>query len=150
MRATRNSGIESIVKRGESMKERKEKKTTLIEVLGLIGAVLWASTIFLRGTFLMQNEIISFLLGIAPNFGVGLLLPMFVVRYYPVIFKRDITFKKFFLILITILLTLIVSEVVHDTFFNSRFDFYDVIASLIALGAMSLSYRYQKQQSTVI
>ncbi len=98
----------------------------------------------------MQNEIISFLLGIAPNFGVGLLLPMFTVRYYPALFKKDITFKNFILVLITIFLILIVSEVVHDTFFNSRFDLYDLIASLTALGVMSLSYRYQNQQSTVI
>lgn len=125
--------------------ERKEKKkTTLIDVLGLIGALLWALTIFLRGTVLMQNEIISFLLGIAPNFGVGLLLPMFTVIYYPILFKKDITFKKFIIILIAIFLLLFVSEVVHDKFLNSRFDFYDMIASLIALGVMILSYKYKK------
>jgi cation transport ATPase len=121
--------------------ERKEKKKiTRINVLGLIGALLWALAIFLRETTLMQNEIISFLLGIAPNFGVGLLLPMFTVIYYPILFKKDITFKKFILILIAIFLLLFVSEVVHDKFLNSRFDFYDMIASLIALGVMILSY----------
>ncbi len=125
--------------------ERKEKKKiTLIDVLGLIGALLWALTIFLRGTALMQNETISFLLGIAPNFGVGLLLPMFTVIYYPILFKKDITFKKFILILIAIFLLLFVSEVVHDKFLNSRFDFYDIVASLIALGVMILLYKYKK------
>lgn len=48
-----------------------KKRITIIDVLGLIGALLWALPIFLRATVLMQNEIISFLLGIAPNFGVG-------------------------------------------------------------------------------
>lgn len=65
----------------------KKKKITPIDVLGLIGALLWASAIFLL---------------------------------------------------------LFVSEVVHDKFLNSRFDFYDMIASLIALGVMILSYKYKK------
>lgn len=125
--------------------ERKEKiKITLIDVLGLIGALLWTLAIFLRGTVLIQNEIISFLLGIAPNFGAGLLLPMLTVRYYPILLKKDITFKKFILILIAIFLLLFVSEVVHDKFLNSRVDFYDMIASLIAFGVMILSYKYKK------
>lgn len=125
--------------------ERKEKiKITLIDVLGLIGALLWTLAIFLRGTVLIQNEIISFLLGIAPNFGVGLLLPMLTMRYYPILLKKDITFKKFILILIAIFLLLFVSEVVHDKFLNSRVDFYDMIASLIAFGVMILSYKYKK------
>lgn len=125
--------------------ERKEKiKITLIDVLGLIGALLWTLAIFLRGTVLIQNEIISFLLGIAPNFGAGLLLPMLTMRYYPILLKKDITFKKFILILIAIFLLLFVSEVVHDKFLNSRVDFYDMIASLIAFGVMILSYKYKK------
>lgn len=125
--------------------QRKEKKSiTIIEILGLIGAVLWTLTIFLRGTSIMQNEIINFLLGIAPNFGAGLLLPMFTVIYYPIIFKKDITFKKFILILIAIYFLLFMSEVVHDKFLNSKFDFYDMISSLIALGIMTVSYKYKK------
>ena len=123
---------------------KKKKRITLIDVLGLIGALLWPLTIFLRGTVLMQNGSISFLLGIAPNFSVGLLLPMFTVIYYPIIFKKDITFRKFILILIAIFLLLFVSEVVHDKFLNSRFDFYDMISSLIALGVMTLLYKYKK------
>jgi hypothetical protein len=135
-------------KRGENMKAYwKEKgKVTLIDVLGLIGAFLWALTIFLRETALMHNEFISFLLGIAPNFGVALLLPMFAVIYYPILFKKHITFKKFILILIAIFLLLIVSEVVHAKFLDSRFDFYDMIASLIALGVMILSYKYKHKK----
>lgn len=127
-----------------SLEITEKKSITLIDVLGLIGALLWTLTLFLRGTAIMQNEIISFLLGIAPNFGVGLLLPMFTVIYYPILFKKDITFKKFIFILIAIYLLLFVSEVVHDKFLNRRFDFYDMIASLIALGVMTLSYKYKK------
>ena len=96
----------------------------------------------------MQNEIISFLLGIAPNFGVGLLLPMIAVIYCPILFKKDITFRKFMLILIVIYLLLFISEVLHDKFLNSRFDFYDMIvsmiASMIALVIMILAYKYKK------
>lgn len=122
----------------------KKKNITFIDVLSLIGGLLWVSAIFLRGTDIMQNEIVGFLIGIAPNFGVGLMLPAFALIYYPIIFKKNITFNKFILILIAIYILLFVSELVHDKFLNSRFDLYDMTASLIALGIMALAYKFKK------
>lgn len=122
----------------------KKKNITLINILGAVGCLLWVSAIFLRGTDITQNETVSFFFGIAPNFGVGMLIPMLAVTYYPVIFQKEITFKKFIFILMGSYALLFVSEVIHDKLLDSRFDFYDMIASLVAFGIMALSYKCKR------
>jgi hypothetical protein len=117
---------------------RGQKSLTLFNILGLLGILLWALTIFLRETPVAHHPGINFWLGIAPNFGVALLLPMLLVNYYPVVFKKALT-RQFFLYGLVIMLTvLFLSEVVHDIFLNSRFDVWDMVASLVALMIMAL------------
>ena len=120
------------------------KKVSLINALGLVGCFLWVLAIFLRENSIMQNEIASFLLGVAPNFGVGLLIPMLVIRCFEVTLKKEVTCKSFILILIGIYGLLLMSEIIHDKFLNSRFDILDMVASLVALGIMLLSFMYKK------
>jgi hypothetical protein len=62
-----------------------EKRRPLISIIGLLGSLLWVLTIFLRETELANIEAISFLLGILPNFGIGLLVPMLVIQFYPIL-----------------------------------------------------------------
>jgi len=114
----------------------EQKSLTLFNILGLLGVLLWVLTIFLREMPVAHNPGINFWLGIAPNFGVALLLPMLLVNYYPVVFKRALT-RRFFLYGLAILFTaLVFSEVVHDIFLNSKFDIWDLVASLVALVIM--------------
>lgn len=117
------------------------KGTTWLKVFGFLGFGLWALTIFLRGTAVVQHDTVNFLLGIAPNFGAALVLPMMAVIYYPIAFKRELSVATFRYSLVAIFLFLFLSEVVHDLFLNSRFDPYDLIASLIALGIVALLYK---------
>lgn len=117
------------------------KGTTWLKVLGFLGFGLWALTIFLRGTAVVQHDTVNFLLGIAPNFGAALVLPMMAVIYYPIAFKRELSVATFRYSLVAIFLFLFLSEVVHDLFLNSRFDPYDLVASLIALGIVAPLYQ---------
>lgn len=122
----------------------EKKDVALLKLIGAIGMLVWALAVVLRGTPIAANETIDFFLGIAPNFGVGLLLPPLSIIYYPVIFKKESTFKQFILILIGIFILLFASEVIHDKFLNSSFDIYDMIASLVAFGIVALAYKYKK------
>jgi hypothetical protein len=120
------------------MKVVEQKSLTLFNVLGLLGVILWVSVIFLRETPVVHNPSINFWLGIAPNFGVALLLPMLLANYYLVVFKRALTHRLFLYGLAIIFAALFLSEVVHDIFLNSRFDVWDLVASLVALIIMAL------------
>lgn len=86
-------------------------KITLIRILGIIGALIWALTILLRDVGIINNGFIKFLLGIAPNFAVGLLIPALIIICYPIIFKREILFKEFILMLAGIAVSNLLSAV---------------------------------------
>lgn len=117
----------------------------LTKILGLIGAMLWVLTIFIRDSNIALNETTVFMLGVAPNFGVGLLFPMLAKELYSVVFKKQLSCKRFVFILIGGYIALLLSEVIHDKFLNSPFDIYDIISSLIAFGIFFLLYRYEKK-----
>ena len=70
----------------------ERRKSKLPDVVGLLGVSLWVLTTFLRETPAIHNPDLHFWLGIAPNPGVGLLLPMLLVDFYPVLFKKELTY----------------------------------------------------------
>lgn len=119
---------------------KKKKRKTLISIVGLFGSALWVLTIYMRGTDYVQISVINFLLGILPNFGVGLLLPMITILFYPVLFEEEISVTKYRYVLVAFFLLLFISEIIHDKFINSPFDIYDLAASFIALGIMAFLY----------
>lgn len=119
-------------------------KITLIRILGIIGALIWTLTILLRDVGIINNGFIKFLLGIAPNFAVGLLIPALIIICYPIIFKREILFKEFILMLVGSYILILSSEIVHDRFLNSSFDILDMIASLVGFVIMASVYKYIK------
>ena len=125
------------------MGERKRPK--LPDVAGLLGASLWALTIFLRETPVIHNPDLRFWLGIAPNFGVGLLLPILLVNNYPAVFRKELTYRLFLCGLVMMFAALFLSEVVHALVLESGFDVYDLLASLVALGMMARLYRQLKE-----
>lgn len=120
---------------------REQKKSKLPDVVGLLGVSLWVLTIFLRETPAIDNPNLQFWLGIAPNFGVGLLLPMLLVNFYPVLFKKDLRYTQLLYGLGLIFAALLMSEIVHALFLNSGFDVFDLLVSLLALGIMAWLYR---------
>jgi len=50
--------------------------------LGFLGVILWVLVIFLRETPIVHYPSTNIWLGIAPYFGVALLLPMLLANYY--------------------------------------------------------------------
>jgi mannose/fructose/N-acetylgalactosamine-specific phosphotransferase system component IIC len=126
------------------MKAMDQKSLALFNLLGFLGVILWVLVIFLRETPVAHDPCLNICLGIAPNFGVALLLPMLLANYYPVIFKRGFSWKVFRNGLAIIFAALLLSEVVHDRFLNSRFDIWDLAASLVALAIMALVARKTK------
>lgn len=121
--------------------EKSGKPPMALNIMGLLGVSLWVLTIFLRETSVINNPAFHFWLGIAPNFGVGLLLPMLLVQYYSATFKKTLTYKQFLVGLAVIFAALFMSEVVHALFLNSGFDIFDLLASLVALSIMAWLYR---------
>jgi hypothetical protein len=119
----------------------ERRKARLPDLVGLLGAVLWALTIFLRQTPAIHHDTLRFLLGIAPNFGVGLLLPMLLVNFYPVLFKKELSYRLFLYGLGMIFLALFLSEVLHVLLSDSGFDIFDLLTSLVALSIMAWLYR---------
>ena len=115
-----------------------QKSLALFNLLGFLGVILWVWVIFLRETPIVHHPSANIWLGIASNFGVALLPPMLLANYYPVVFKRGLTRQSFLNGLAVIFTALLLSEVVHDIFLNSRFDIWDLAASLVALVIMAL------------
>lgn len=120
------------------MKVNKCKRLTLFDLLGCMGIVLWVLTIFLRETPVVHNHRVNLWLGVAPNFGVALLLPALIATYYHAAFKRALTRQRFLLGMTVIFTGLVLSEVAHDVFLNSRFDGWDLVASAVGLAIMVL------------
>jgi hypothetical protein len=124
------------------MGERRPVKLT--DVGGLLGASLWALTILLRESPAIHDPNLQFWLGITPNFGVGLLLPMLVANFYPVLFKKELTHRLFLYSLAMVLAALFLSEVVHALFLDSAFDIFDLLASFVAVAIMVWLSNYRK------
>lgn len=119
------------------MRPNQQKNLNPVNLLGLFGVLLWVLTIFLRETPAVHNPGFHLWLGIAPNFGAALLLPALLNIYYPVVFKRALTRQHFLEGLGIIFTGLVVSEVVHEIFLGSRFDLWDLAASLVGLMIMT-------------
>jgi hypothetical protein len=122
----------------------KKKEFSLINLLGLLGSAIWTLTIFMRDAEMVLSESVRFLMGIAPNFAVGLLIPAMIVIGYPSFFKKDLAFRPFIFLLIGSYTLIFASEVIHDVFLGSRFDTLDMAASLIGFVIMVLAFRAKK------
>ncbi len=119
--------------------EKSARVPPAFNLVGLLGVSLWMLTLFLRGTAAIHNPGLQFWLGIAPNFGVGLLLSMLLINCYPVALKlkKALTYRQFLYGLGLIFAVLFLSEVVHALFLGAAFDIFDLLVSLLALGLMA-------------
>lgn len=113
------------------------RSVVLIRVLGVAGAMVWAAAVLARDAGLAPSGPAGGLLGLAPNVGVGLLLPMLVVVLWPVWFSSELTLRRFAAVLASLFLGVLGAEVVHALFLGSGFDEADVVATAVAFGLMA-------------
>jgi len=114
----------------------KNTKNDLIiriyQILFFLGNIIWSLTIFLRSTTLNENEVSRAILGRTPNFGAvwaGIGLPYIV---FPLIFKKEFNPKYNYYLVAIVMVIIVISEVIHHFFLNSKFDIWDMIVSMIA------------------
>lgn len=123
----------------------KKKDLSIFNMLGLLGSALWTLTIFLREAEIAPGGTVSFLMGVAPNFSVGLLIPALIIIGYPSVFKRNLSLRPFILLLMGSYAIIFASEVIHDVFLGSTFDVLDMAATLIGFAIMVLAFRSSKR-----
>lgn len=114
-------------------KKTRDTREIIIKATMLVGVMLWASTVFLRQTSIMQYSIIRSLLGVAPNFGaVWGAFGLTYTTVFPVVLKREFDLRYSVPLILIILALLLASEIIHDLFLNAPFDVWDIVASVIA------------------
>lgn len=90
--------------------------------IGILGMLIWVLAGFLRDTWVASIPVVNFILGIAS-----------LVEYnYPILFKKEFTFRLAVISVMGIFLLALLSEIIHDVFLGSPFDIYDMIATFIA------------------
>jgi uncharacterized membrane protein len=104
----------------------------LYKILALTGAILWAASIFLRETSLMDYSVIRHFLWVAPNIAAVWMGIGFTFMLYPHIFKKEFDKKYLYALIGAILAVLLFSEIIHHVFLDSPFDIWDMVASLAA------------------
>lgn len=118
------------------------KKFTPTIWLGYIGIFIWTATIVLRERAI-GNITINNLLGIAPNFGATL---FFVAAIeFLLLFKLNKEFNLNTLLVscFIIIILAFASEIFHDLVLNSKFDPYDMLATLVASGCIIVTYFFK-------
>ena len=115
-----------------SQRRYRMKKFTLTHIFGIIGALSWSGTVWLRETTLSNINFLNFVLGIMPNISASW---FFIWIGEQVITKtnRNFTFKTASLVSAAVLLLALISEVIHDVFLNSPFDINDITATVAAI-----------------
>jgi hypothetical protein len=73
----------------------QKNRISFFNLLGLLGAIPWGLAIYLRETPIVHYPSANIWLGIAPNFGVALVLPMLLANYYPMLYKKDYPGRSF-------------------------------------------------------
>lgn len=114
----------------------KKNKIGSIELLGYIGIAIWVAVVLLRGYPLLDNSIYLFLLGTLPNLAAAWVMTMFIKWGIVIVFKKNFTIKIHFSLCIGIVVLAFISEIIHDFFFNSPFDIYDMILTVFAQAFM--------------
>mgnify|MGYP004535311055 FL=1 len=107
-------------------------KFTTTYIIGVIGIVTWALTIFLRGTQLSAVNSIAFILGVMPNISATWLF-IWIAEFICEKLSKVFTFKISIISCGAILILAFISEIVHDLFLNSPFDVNDMIATICAI-----------------
>lgn len=110
----------------------KKVKMGSVEILGYIGAIIWAAVVLLRGFPLSYHSTYLLLIGILPNLGAAWVLTMFAKWIVLFKLKCNITIKLHLFICTGISVLAFASEIVHDLFLGSPFDINDIIITVIA------------------
>ena len=110
----------------------KKIKFGKVEIFGYLGLLIWVVVIFIRGYDFSDNDLFLFLRGILPNLGAAWAATMFGKWIITTMGQKKVTIKSYLLLCVGIFLLALGSEVVHDIFFNSPFDIYDIFITILA------------------
>ena len=110
----------------------KKLKFGSMEILGYIGILIWVAVILLRGVRLSDNAVYLFLRGSLPNLGAAWAVTLFGKWIILFVFKQAYTMKKHIIFCLGLAVLALASEVIHDVFFGSPFDFYDILVMIVA------------------
>lgn len=105
----------------------------MYQILGLVGVVIWLVAIAARELGLDLPAVLSFAVGVAPNFGVVWLLMGLYESYGPIIIKRESTRKGRYIAAAVVIALLVLSEIIHMVFLGAGFDVGDLLASVVAM-----------------
>ena len=103
-----------------------------MEILGYVGILIWVAVTLLRNSHLSNNAIYLFFIGILPNLGAAWTVTMFSKWIIIFLLKQKYTVKKHCILCFGITFLALGSEIIHDLFLNSSFDFYDMLITVIA------------------
>lgn len=109
-----------------------KNKIGSIELIGFAGIIMWLAATLIRKSNISHNEVSSFIVGIIPNFAAAWTMTMVFKNIFIIFTKKPYTAKIHSIICFSILAIALLSEVVFALFFNSRFDLYDILATIIA------------------
>lgn len=109
------------------------------QVLGILGALLWTATIFLRDMDVSTNATYQFIRGVMPNFASVMVLVGICYSSIPMYKKNLDDEKKLIGLSVLILIAVTGSEIAHVIFTSAGFDVYDIIASCLALLIVNLT-----------
>lgn len=108
------------------------------QIFALIGAVIWAAAVLVRGTGAVMLPLFTDLVGVAPNFGVMWVLMGLGVSFFPRLYRREAGARDRLWLAAGAMGVLLLSEIVHTVFFGAGFDWLDLLASLVAAGILLL------------
>ena len=114
----------------------KKIKISSVEILGLIGLIIWAIVIILRSVHIPDNSTLQFIIGILPNLGAIWAATMFGKWCYSLATGQRYTIRMHCTICLVVFCLACGSEVIHAVFYNSPFDIYDVLITIAALFIM--------------
>lgn len=126
------------------MKKSKVSNAFFYKLIALSGGFLWVLTIPLREMVTNNNNLITFILGVLPNFGVAIFTPfiIIVVMFERKIYDKNLLKKVFNSMLFITMIILLTSEIIHEVYMNSLFDINDILVSLLALVLDALIFNF--------
>ena len=110
----------------------KKFKIGSVEILGIIGVILWIVVLFLRRRSLTNHSVYLFIVGMAPNLAAAWISTAVGKLLISLGLKRRMTIKMYFSLCFSIFLFSICSEFIYDRYLGSAFDVYDICVTAVA------------------
>lgn len=112
--------------------KRAEKLKNIYGLIGAAGSLLWMGTMLMREMAFAKPPWLQALLGVMPNFGAFLLCVDLVFQFFPWVLKREFDPRNIYKLCGAVLGLMVLSEIVHWLFLGAQFDWFDLLAALLA------------------